>query len=132
MMPFRRQQNPNPFPASSGISAGGNITGNIQNAPGAQNATLNQHVAETSDEQLNEARRQLHELREAVERHAAQLAQPQACLEEITAVEQHLDRAGDDPTTLRVLMGSVYQHCGGVPGLVAIAGLAQQTVAALL
>jgi hypothetical protein len=29
-------------------------------------------------------------------------------------------------------MKSIYQHCDGVPGLVAIATLAQQTIAALV
>ncbi|MFJ4793339.1 hypothetical protein [Kitasatospora purpeofusca] len=131
MMPFRREPRQNPSPAHGGISAGGNITGNIQNAPGAQNTTQSQHVAATGDGAVDEARQQLQQLREAVERHATQLAQPQACLEEISAVEQRLHLAGEDPVGLRVLMSSVYQHCGGVPGLVAIAALAQQTVAAL-
>ncbi|MFD4537911.1 hypothetical protein [Kitasatospora sp. NPDC058397] len=131
MMPFRREPRPNPSPAHGGISAGGNITGNIQNAPGAQNTTQSQHVAASADEALEEARRHLQQLREAVEQHSVQLAQPQACLEEISAVEQRLHRAGEDPVGLRVLMNSVYQHCGGVPGLVAIAALAQQTIASL-
>jgi hypothetical protein len=133
-MPFRRQQQPSPtpFPAYGGVSAGGDITGNIQNAPGAQNTTLNQNVAATSDQKLNEARQRLQELRAAVQQHAGQLAQPQACLEEIAAVEQRLPRAAEDHVALRTLMKSIYQHCGGVPGLVAIVALAQQTIASLV
>ncbi|RAJ42286.1 hypothetical protein K353_02638 [Kitasatospora sp. SolWspMP-SS2h] len=47
-------------------------------------------------------------------------------------VEERLPRAGEDPTTLRAVMRSLHQRCGGVPGLFAIAGVAQQAVAALL
>lgn len=134
MMPFRRQQQPNPapLPTYGGVSAGGDITGNIQNAPGAQNTTLDQNVAAVGDQKLDEVRRQLQELRAAVQRHAGQLAQPQACLEEIAEVEQRLPQAAEDRVALRAMMVSIYQHCGGVPGLVAIAALAQQTIAALV
>lgn len=130
-MPFDREQNPTGPSVASGISAGGNITGNIQNAPGAQNVTLNQQVTGTDDDKVSEIRRQLRELRDAVERDPAQLAEPRDCLKEISAIEQHLDGAETDPTTLRCLARSVYRHCGEVSGLATIAAFVLQAITAV-
>ncbi|MFJ4677176.1 hypothetical protein [Kitasatospora sp. NPDC088783] len=114
-----------------GVIVGGDLTGTVQNAPAARGSTLHQGSGSTAAD-LEEARRRLRELREALTRHRDELPDPQACLDELAVVEERLPRAAEDPTTLRAVMRSLYQRCGGVPGLFTIAGVAQQAVAALL
>ncbi|GAA2122139.1 hypothetical protein GCM10009759_72430 [Kitasatospora saccharophila] len=126
--------NPDQRPSASvnyGVIVGGDLTGSVQNAPAARDSTLHQ-TAGSAAADLAEARRCLGDLREALLQHRHELSDPQACLDELAVVEQHLPRAAEARTTLRAVMRSLYGRCGGVPGLFTIAGVAQQAVAALL
>ncbi|GLW54032.1 hypothetical protein [Kitasatospora phosalacinea] len=118
-------------PVNYGVIVGGDLTGSVQNAPAARGSTLHQATG-PAEADLAEARRRLQELREALVRHRHELSDPQACLDELAVVEEHLPRAAESRTTLRAVMRSLYGRCGGVPGLFTIAGVAQQAVAALL
>jgi TolA-binding protein len=129
----RRQPDPAPSGVNYGVINSGEITGPVQAAAFSQNVSqTNRVAADDGAAKLDDARNSIDDLRQALEQLQEQHAEARRALQVLDEINPRLDEPEREAGALRIMLETLVERCGGIPGVLAAAQLVQSTVMALL